>query len=209
MKVARIVAVLFGILGMVLMLGTAAVCFSALDAPVRAQVPQEAKECAAEMVELLENGNLEAVSEKLYGHPDLGVGRELTGEAAAVWEIFREGIACELTSSCYVSGSSFSVDAVMTLPRIDSILDSVTEHAKAILNDRIAVAEKMDELYDENNEFRRDVIDAVMTEAVKLSLAEAPEMLTCETTFGLVCQDEQWYVVPDAAFLRALAGGLS
>lgn len=209
MKAARFFAVLFGILGIVLMLGTAVVCFGALDAPVRAEVPQAAKECAAELVETLCEGNLMAVPEKLYGNPDLGLEQELSGETAAVWEIFCDGISCELTSDFYVHGSSFSVDAMIRVPEIASITDSVTEHAKAVLNARIAVAEKMDELYDENNDFRQDVIDEVMAEAVELAFAEAPEMLTYETTFGFVCDAEQWYVVPDAAFLRALSGGLA
>lgn len=209
MKVARIVAAVLGILGLVLMLGTAVVCFSALDAPVRAEIPREAEDCAAEMVELLRSGDLAAVSEKLYGTPELGVTRNLSGETGAVWEIFCEGISCELTSNVYVEGSGFAVDAVITVPEIASITDTVIEHAKTLLDERIAVAEKMDELYDENNDFRQDVIDQVMAEAVKLALAEEPEILTYETTFGLVCQENQWYVVPDTVFLRALSGGLS
>lgn len=209
MKVARVFAVLFGVLGLVLMLGTAAVCFGALDEPVRAEVPQAAKDCAAEMVALLEEGDLAAVSEKLYGNPTLGVEEKLSGEAAAVWEIFCEGISCELKSDLYVSGSSFAVDAAITVLEIASITDTVTDHAKKLLDERIAAAEKMDELYDENNDFRQDVIDAVMDEAVKLALAEEPEMLNYETTFGFVCQEDQWYVVPDAGFMRALSGGLS
>jgi hypothetical protein len=161
------------------------------------------------MVALLEEGNLTAVSEKLYGNPDLGVRQNLTGEAAAVWEIFCEGISCELVSDFYVNGTSFCVNAVMTVPKIASITDSVTTHAKTLLDERIAVAEKMDELYDENNEFRKDVIDEVMAQAVERSFAEETEVLTYETTFGFVSRENQWYVVPDAAFLRALSGGLS
>lgn len=202
-------AVLFGILGLVLMLGTAVVCFGALNEPARAEIPQAAKDCAAEMVALLEEGDLAAVSEKLYGSPELGVKQNLSGETAAVWEIFCKGITCELVSDVYVSGSSFAVDAVITVPEIASITDSVTEHAKTILDERIAVAEKMDELYDENNDFRQDVIDEVMTKAARLAFAEEPEMLTYETTFGFTCQQNQWYVVPDAGFMRALSGGLA
>lgn len=209
MKVARFFAVLLGILGLLLMLGTTVVCFGALDAPARVEVPQEAKDCAAEMVELLKAGDLAAVSGKLYGTPRLGVEQGLSGEAAAVWEIFCKGISCELTSDFYVNGSSFAVDAVITVPKIASITDSVTEHAKALLDDKIAAAEKMNELYDENNEFRADVIDEVMGKAAKLAFAEETEVLTYETTFGFARQEKQWFVVPDAAFMRALSGGLS
>ena len=209
MKVARVFAVLFGIVGLVLMLGTAVVCFGALDAPARAEVPKEVQVCAEEVVQLINEGDLNNLQMKLYGRPHLGTDGELTGEAAAVWEIFRSGMTCELTSEVYLDGSSYAADAVITVPEIASITDSVTEHAKLILNDRIAVAEKMAELYDENGDFRQNVIDEVMALAVDRSFAELPEMLTFETTFGFVFQAGQWYVVPDGNLMRALQGGLS
>lgn len=209
MKAARVFAVIFGILGLILMLGTAVVCFGALDAPVRTEVPEAVEECAAELVQLLNEGDLNGVSEKLYGRPELGTDATLSGEAAAVWEIFRQGISCELTSAVYVSGGSYAVDAVITVPDIGSITDTITDHGKTLLNDRIAVAEKMAELYDESGDFRRDVIDEVMAQAVELAFAEEPEVLRVETTFGFAYQAKQWYAVPDGAFMRALSGGLS
>lgn len=209
MKIARVFAVIFAVFGVLLMIGSAAICFAALDAPVRAEVPEAAKVCAEEVVQLLCEGDLHKVSEKLYGRPDLGVEEALTGEAAAAWEIFRSGISCELTSDYYVSGSSFAVDAVITVPKIESITDSVTGHAKALLEERIAAAEKMAELYDENNEFRRELIDEIMAQAVEMAFAEAPETLTFETTFGFAYQGKQWHVVPDGNLMRALQGGLA
>lgn len=209
MKTARVFAVIFAVLGIVLMLGTAVVCFGSLDAPVRAEIPEAVRERGAETAQLLCDGDLTAVSEILYGRPDLGTDRVLTGEAAAVWEIFRKGISCELTSDCYVSGSSYAVDAVITVPKIASITDSVTAHGKKLLDERVAAAEKMAELYDENGDFRQELIDEIMAQAVELSFAEETETLTFETTFGFVYQGKQWYVVPDGAFMRALSGGLS
>ena len=209
MKIARVFAVVFGILGLVLMLGTAAVCFGSLDAPVRAEVPEAVKDCGAEVVQLLCEGDLSGVQRKLYGSPKLGTDGVLTEEAAQVWEIFCDGISCELVSDYYVSGSSFAVDAVITVPDIASITDTVDEHAKALLEERIAAAEKMAELYDEGGEFRRELIDEVMAQATALALGEEPEYLTYETTFGFAYQAKQWHVVPDQTLLRALSGGLA
>lgn len=209
MKAAKVFAVIFGVVGVLLMLGTAVLCFGALDAPVRAEVPQAVKDCGAEVAQLLCEGDLNNVRTKLYGNPNLGTDGTLTEEAAAVWEIFREGISCELTSDCYVSGSSYAVNAVITVPEIASITDSIADHGRTLLDERVAAAEKMAELYDENGEFRQVVIDEVMAEAVELAFAEEPELLSFETTFGFTYQANQWYVVPDGAFMRALSGGLS
>lgn len=209
MKIARVFASVFGVLGIVLMLGTAMICFGSLDAPARAEVPQAVEDCAAEVAQLLSKGDLNKVRTKLYGRPDLGTDETLTKEAAAVWEIFCKGISCELTSEVYVSGSSYAVDAVIVVPKIASITDSVAEHAKTILDGRVAAAEKMAELYDENGEFRQDVIDAVIAQAVELAFGEEPEMLTFETTFGFAYQAKQWCVVPDQNLMHALQGGLA
>lgn len=208
MKIARIVAVVFGVLGILLMLGTAVVCFGALDAPVRAEVPEEARVCAEELVQLVSEGDLNNARMKLYGTPDLGADGTLTEEASAVWEIYRTGIACELVSDVYVSGSSFAVDGVITVPVIASITDSITAHGKKLLDEKVASAEKMAELYDESGEFRQDVIAEVMENAVKLAFAEEPETQSFEVTFGLAYAAGQWWVVPDTAFMQALRGGL-
>jgi len=209
MKVARVFAVVFGILGLVLMLGTAVMCFASMDAPVRAEVPQMVKDCAEDFLSVLSQGDLTGAAGELYGQPDLGTDRALTEEAAAVWQIFCSGISCELTSEYYVSGSSFAVDAVITVPDIASITDTVKAHAQAILNDRIAVAEKMNELYDENGDFRQDLIDEVLAGAVELAFAEEPEVLRFETTLGFAYRENRWWVVPDGALMRALSGGLA
>lgn len=209
MKVAKVFAAVFAIAGLALMLGTAAVCFGSLDAPVRAEVPREVEACAEEVARLLGKGDLNTLQTKLYGSPDLGAGGMLTGEAAAVWEIFRKGMSCELTSEAYVSGSSYAVDAVITVPKIESIPDTVYDHARAMLDEKIAAAEKMNELYDENGDFRQDIIDEVMAKAVERSFGEEPETLTFETTFGFAYRDGQCYVVPDGDLVRALQGGLA
>ena len=208
MKIARVFAVIFGILGLILMIGTTVLCFGALEAPVVAQVPEAVKDCAEEVVELLQAGDLDKVGSKLYGRPNLGADNALAGESAAVWEIFRNGISCELVSDYYVSGSSFAVDAVIHVPDISSITDTVTDHARMLLDERIAAAEKMAELYEENGEFRQNVIDEVMNQAVELAFAEEPEMLTFDTTFGFAYQGKLWYMVPDGRFMQALSGGL-
>lgn len=209
MKIARVFAVVFAVLGILLMLGTTILCFGALNAPVRAEVPEAVKECGEEVVRLLSEGDLKAVQPKLYGSPDLGTDGLPDGEAAEVWEIFYKGISCELTSDFYVSGSSFAVDAVITVPNIESITDSVTTHGKALLDEKISAAEKMAELYDESGEFRQDLIDEIMARAVELAFAEEPEMLTFETTFGFAWHAKQWQVVPDGNLMRALQGGLA
>lgn len=209
MKIARVVAVIFGIVGLVLMLGTTALCLLSLDAPVRVEVPQAAQQQAQTVMDAIAEGDFTAASENMYDRPDLGTDQALTGEAAAVWEIFQSGISYEFTSECYYSGTSLAIDAVLTVPDIASITDSVDDHARTLMNERIAAATEMEELYDAENNFRQDLVDDVMAQAVERALAEEPELLTFETTLGIVYEGKQWWVVPDQALLKALCGGVA
>ena len=209
MKAAKVFAMVFAVLGLVLMLGTAGLCFASLDAPVKLKNMEYAQDCAREVMEAIADGDFDAASELLYYHPDLGTGRTLTGEAAAVWEIFKNGISYEFTSACYAVSNHIYMDAVVTVPDIASITDSLESHARSLLNDRISAATEMSELYDDAHNFRQELIDEVMARAVELALAETPEKLSFETTLELVREGKQWYVAPDRALLNALTGGLA
>lgn len=212
MKLGKILAPVFAVLGLILMITTTGVCLMSLDAQPRGEVPQEAADCAVAMLNAIAQGDFSAAAEKMYGTPDLGVSENLTAEAAAVWEIFRTGIRCSIpagTEQYTVSGSSFAVEAEVSVPQIASITDSLTAHARDLMNERIAAAEEMADIYDENNDFRQDVIEAVMAQAMDLALEEEPEYQTCKTTLGLVRENGRWWVVPDETLLKTLAGGLA
>lgn len=209
MKIARFFAVIFGILGILLMLGTTVLCLTSLDAPVKlSDLPEAAEQCPVQMMDALAAGDFTAASARMYGQPDLGADQGLTEEAAAVWGIFQSGISYEFTSDFYVSGSRIAIDAVLTVPDITSITDTLDDHARDLMNSRISAATEMAELYDGENNFRQDLIDEVMAAAVEKTLAEEPEMLTVETTVGIVYEQGQWWAIPDQALMTALAGGL-
>lgn len=213
MKLGKILAPVFGILGLVLMIATVGLSFASLDAQPRGEVPQEAITCGAKTLLAISEGDFTAAAEQMYGQPDLGVAEELSEEAAAVWEIFRSGITCwpisNDPSDYYVSGSGFAVDVQITVPQISTITDSLTDHAGELMNRRIAAAEEMAEIYDDSGNFRQDVVADVLKEAMDLSLAEEPESMTVQATLGLVYRDGKWWAVPDENLLNALSGGLA
>ncbi len=212
MKLGKILAPVFAVLGLILMITTTGVCLMSLDAQPRGEVPQEAADFAVAMLNDIAQGDFSAAAEKMYGTPDLGVDENLTEEAAAVWKIFRTGIRCSIpagTEQHTVSGNGFAVEAEVSVPQIASITDSLTAHARDLMNERIAAAEEMADIYDENSEFRQDVIEEVMAQAMTLALQEEPEYQTFRTTLGLIREDDRWWVVPDDTLLKALSGGLS
>ena len=211
MKAARFFAVIFGILGVVLMLGTTVLCLVSLDAPVSlTEVPKEAQVCAQELMEAIEAGDFSAAAGKLYGQPDLGA-EGIPGDAAgqAVWTAFVDSISYEFTGSFYATESGIAQKASITALSIPSVTEKLSSRASALLSQRVNAATEMSELYDENNDFRADLVDQVLEEALRQALAEDAQTVTRDVTLNLTYRDGQWWVVPDAALLTAITGGVA
>lgn len=211
MKAARFFAVIFGIVGLVLMLGTMVLCFVSLGEPVQLkEVPQGAQICAQEMVAAINAGDFAAASAKMYGQPDLGgAGTPADAAGQAVWNAFVSSISCEFTGKCYATDSGIAWKASVTALDIPSVTEKLSSRASALLTQRVNAATEMYELYDENNDFRADLVQQVLDEALTLAIAEDGKTVTREVTLNMTCRDGQWWVVPDAALLQALSGGLA
>lgn len=211
MKVARIFAVILGIAGLLVMLGTAVLCFVSLDAPARVlSTPAGARECSEALMEALETGDYAAAGKYLYGQPDLGVNAQPSGEAAAaVWQAFRDSFSYEFIGECYVSGSGMARDVQVTALEVSSVTETLSTRAHDLLTARVEAAEEMSELYDVENNFRADLIAEVMEEALTQALAEDALLVTREVTLSLIYRDGQWWVVPDTALLLAISGGVA
>ena len=209
MKIARFFGVLFGILGVILLVGTAILCFVSLDAPTEvAQIPQAGLDCAQEVMDALGSGDWEKAAARMYGQPDLGVsGTPESPEAQKLWQAFRKSLTYEFIGPCYVTDSGFARNVMVSALNVPSVTGKVSVYARELLNARIAAATEMEELYDETGEFRADLMAEIMTQALDKALAQGGEMDTVDVTLGLVCRDGTWWAVPDQALLKLLAGG--
>ena len=67
-------------------------------------------------------------------------------------------------------------------------------------------AEDTSEIYDENNEYRTDLVNEVLRQAVTDALEEDRQYLTTEITIYLKYQNDQWWVQADQALMDALFG---
>lgn len=211
MKVAKFFAVIFGVIGAVIMVGSIGLCLLSLDAPVQvAEMPEAAVECSEELMEALEQGDFAAAGNVLYGQPDLGVERLPDEDSAMmVWTAFTGSISYEFKGDCYATDSGFARDAAITALDIPSVTASLSQRAHALLTARVESATDMAELYDENNDFREDLVEEVLSEALVQALAEDAETVTRDVTLNMICRDGQWWVVPDQALLQAISGGVA
>lgn len=211
MKAARFFAVIFGLIGTVLMIGAVALCLVSLDEPAQiVETPAAAVACSEELMEAIADGDFAAAGDKLYGQPDLGADREPEDEMASmVWTAFVGSISYEFKGDCYATDSGIARDAVITALDVPSVTGSLSQRAHALLTAKVESATDMAELYDENNNFRTDLVEDVLGQALVQALAEDAQTVTRDVTLNLICRDGQWWVVPDQALLTAITGGVA
>jgi hypothetical protein len=210
MKIARFFAYLFACIGMVLLVGSMGFLLLNREAEVKIrELPQEAIACADAFAQALNDGDLEAAVQMIYGQPDLGVaGNPEAAETASVWNAFVESIAFEYTGKWQVADHGLSRKATITAMDVASVLETLPELAQALVNQKIASAEELTEVYDESGSFREELVEGILQQAVQQTLSQNADVITRETGVKFVKRNGTWWVVPDQALLHALSGSV-
>jgi len=203
-------SVIYGIAGLFL---AAACVFLALQnrdaSPVLVQQPQAAMDRVHTMLDALCDGNYGAVSGCLYGQPDLGMDREAEDPVGRLfWEALADSFAYDAGGELHATDSGVSLNVTVSALDLSSVTENLKERAKTIMEQRIAQAQDVDEIYDENNEYREDfVLDALYT-AAQEALEQDARQTSWELTLNLVYENGQWWIMPEQDLLRAISGGI-
>ena len=211
MKIAKFFSWIFGLLGAAVMAATIVLCLFSLNRePIMQEVPRGAKECVQEVMDAIGSGDFTLASRYFYGEPDLGVNNRPESMAGTmVWDAFVRSISYEVKSDFYATESGLAIDVAVTAMDIPGVTEVLAKKAHMLLTDRVESATDMDELYDENNEFREELVADVLSEAVVRALAEDAQPVTRDITLHLILRDGQWWVLPDSALLTAISGGVA
>ena len=208
MKIARLFSAVFAVLGSVLLAASLAVCLFSRNAPVRVlEIPQGAVDCSEAFAQALDSGDLSGAARLMYGQPDLGAeGTSADPETAMVWEAFLESISFEFTGKCYAVENGFARDASITTLDTASVTRKLGDRAQTLVNQKIASAGSLEEVYDENGNFRAELVQQILDAALGQALEQDAEHRIREVTVKLVNRDGAWWVVPDQALLQAVSG---
>lgn len=208
MKIARFFAIIFACIGVVLLIGSMGFFLLSRNAQVRVgELPQGAVSVSDGFVQALNAGDLESAAALMYGQPDLGTsGVPEDPESALVWEQFRNSIAVEFSGSWEVEQSSLVRKGSITTMDVASVTEKLPERVQSLLNQRVASAEDVTEIYDEQSDYREELVAEVLREALGQSLAQDAKTVTREVTVKLIRRDGAWWIVPDQALLHALSG---
>lgn len=211
MKFTKIIAKVLGLLGIILAVGTVYVSLNALNAPpIMIRQPKGAVDCAELLMHTICDGDFEKAGKLLYGSPSLGSAPE-KGEnpEGMIWDAFISTISYEFPGECYASGSGVTLDVQVRSLDISSVTDSLTVRAQTLLNERVAKAVDVKEIYDENNNYREDFVAAILRDATADALKEDAKLREKTITLHLVYENGQWWVVPTAALLDLISGSVS
>lgn len=177
--------------------------------PVLLHEPEEASICAEEMMDLICSGEFEQAQEMLYGLPDLGVGRKPADPVGElIWEAYIGSLDYALMGDVYATETGLAQDVKLISLELPSVTEQLGSRARALLNESVAAAEDVSELYDENNEYREDLVTEVLQEAARQALEEDVRYSYQILSLQLVYSDNRWWVAADQAFLNAISGGI-
>jgi len=210
----KIVKNLLSVLLAAIGLGAAAaaifLCMNYVDAkPILLSPPDVARSKVIMLMNAVSEGDYEEASQAIYGTPNLGVDREAGDEVGVmIWDAFEGSLTFELLGDCYTTEQGLAQKVSVTCLDVTSVTANLKEHSQALLEERMAAAADVSEIYDENNEYREDFVMEVLHDAVKDALEEDARDMTVELTVNLSYQDGKWWVVADEALFNAISGGI-
>lgn len=211
MKVLKYIAsVLLAAVGLSAAAAAVYLCTQYVDAkPMLLTPPDVAQSKVVALMDAVSEGDYEEASQAIYGTPSLGVDRQAADEVGVmIWEAFQSSITYELLGDCYTTEQGLAQNVSISCMDVTSVTVNLKERSQVLLEQRVAEAEDVSEVYDENNEYREDFVMAVLRTAVEDALKEDARMMTVELTVNLSYQDGSWWVVADEALLDAISGGI-
>lgn len=208
MKDFKIAAKVLMLLGAVLAAATVYICLSSLGAPpVMVEQPVGAVERADTMMRNVCSGEYGRAGKIMYGKPDLGHGPEDADTAESmIWQAFIGSMQYEFSDECYASPSGVALDMKVRCLDISSVTDSLKVRAQNLLNQRVADAQDVSEIYDKDNNYREDFVIDILQTATADALQEDAQIVEYTVTLRLIFENNQWWVVPDASLLNLLSG---
>lgn len=211
MKKMKWVPAVFALLGAILVVGTVIMCFNSLQAPARLLSADQAAAAQTDRwMDAVCRGDYSAVGEMMYGQPELGTGREASNEMSELfWDSFIGSISYEFEGDCYTTQSGLARDVTITALDIPAAMEPLRKQTEAVMDQRIKELEYMDEVYDENNNYRDTFVMDALREAAQKLLEEEEFLATRKLTLNLVLEDGRWWILAEQDLINFLSGKLA
>lgn len=208
--IKKLLSVIFVIVGIAAAVAAVNLSLSNKDAdPVLLAPPEDAKLQVVGMMDAVCAGDFAAASTFMQGQPDLGVDREATDPVGVlIWNALCDSMSYELVGECYGTEEGLAQDLTVSYMDITSVTAVLKERAQAMLEKRVEEAENLDEVYDENLQYREDFVMSVLYDAAVDALKEDATTTTTSLTVNMIYQNETWWIIADRNLLDAISGGI-
>ena len=169
---------------------------------------EDAKTSAERFLDYCVTDNEEAAMEMLSSEEPLFVTFKDEGETEKyIFNTLRQSLSYRLDGTAAMNGTHASVPATVTYLNLSSLSPDLSDKVNSLLKDKVENSRKA-EVFDENNEYRPDVLNMLYEEAV-VGILQTPDKYLEESSFDLEMdyKDGEWKIAPNAALKLALAGG--
>jgi hypothetical protein len=186
------------------------VCRDYADAPpILLAAPEEATERLETMMEAVCKGDYNAAGQFMLGTPDFGAEEKPEDDLGLLlWDAYMQSMAYSLEGECYTTDEGLAQDITFTYLDITSVTGNLRQRSHALMEQRVAAATDMSEIYDSNNEYREDFVMAVLYDTAKDALREDARIVTVSVTVNMKYQDGTWWILPETGLLDAISGGI-
>ena len=176
--------------------------------PILLGESDKAQEKASAFMNAVCAADFTQASESIVGQPKLGADRESNTEVGnLIWDAYWSSTEYQLIGDCYATDTGVAQRISFTYLDMTQITGKLRERSLSLLEERVASAKDTSEIYDENNEYREDVVMDVLYDATTQILQENSERVTVELVVNLRYENGQWWIVPDEALIDAIFGG--
>lgn len=178
--------------------------------PVLVETPMTARQRLEQVLDSVCSGDYDTAGTMIYG--DLSFGVDSLPEdpvSLMFWNAFQESLSYTLEGELYTTREGLAQKVRVTGLDFSSVTATLRERSQHLLEQRVADAEDMSEIYNENNEYREELVMSVLYEAAQAALAEDAEYPEKEIIVNVIYRQGQWWIVADDALLDAVSGGIA
>ena len=203
---SKIMSVIFALGGIFAIVCFIYICLNFRDAsPTLTFDAELPKARVTGFMESVCNNDFASAENYLLNHPDLGIDKDPKDEVSKlIWDAFLDSMEYSFSGDCYATNDGIAQNITFTCLDITSVTTNLRERSQAMLKARVEAAVDTSEIYDENNEYRADLVNEILHQAVKDALAEDAQYKTTVITINLKRQDDQWWIQADQTLLDTL-----
>lgn len=214
MKFSKYLGYFFIFIGLCAAVATAWVSAKNINAePVLLKSPEAAKLRVTGMMDAFCAGDYAAAEKVLLGDTRLGVDRDAADPVGQlIWDTFRSSMTYELLGQQYATNKGLAQNIRITTIDMKALTDYIEANTKILLekrvNERLDAKEGLDEIYDENDEYRDEFVAQILMETAQQAIKQETATITTELTLSLSWVDGKWWIEPNEQLLGAVSGGI-